>query len=128
MPGQPPRLGLLHNRRPPIGAQIAGLLLTDPAIAPIIGAHHERLDGGGYPHGLIGAEIPPLARVEAVADAFDAMTSPRPHQLLYGPQGALAEIVAGAGRLWEVEVVAALALHLQAGSLAERTVGERYAA
>lgn len=48
-------------------------------IAPIAGAHHERLDGSGYPDGLKGEEIPYLARIISITDAFDALTSNRPY-------------------------------------------------
>jgi HD-GYP domain-containing protein (c-di-GMP phosphodiesterase class II) len=92
------------DRCPAVGAQIAQLCLADPAVLPIIRLHRERLDGSGVPHGLLGTEIPLLARVVVVADAFDAMTSPRPYQLLRAPQAALAELAAGAGRLWDAEV------------------------
>jgi HD-GYP domain-containing protein (c-di-GMP phosphodiesterase class II) len=95
-------------RCPAVDAQIAQLCLADPAVLPIICLHRERLDGG-VPHGLLGAEIPLLARVVAVADAFDTMTSPRPYQLLRVLQAALAELAAGAGRRWDADAVAALA-------------------
>ena len=49
-------------------------------MAPIIRAHHERLNGQGYPDGLRGDDIPLLARIIAVADTYDAMTSSRPYR------------------------------------------------
>ncbi len=50
--------------------------------------HHERFDGGGYPHGLIGSAIPLSARIVAVADVFDALTSPRPYKPAWAPDEA----------------------------------------
>ena len=61
----------------------ADMLATIPDLAPIIPivrSHHERWDGKGYPDGLAGEDIPRLARIVAVADAFDAMTSDRPYK------------------------------------------------
>ncbi len=63
----------------------------------IIRSHHERYDGKGYPHGLAGEEIPLGARILAIADAYDAMTSTRPYRRAMQPEQALAEIQAGAG-------------------------------
>lgn len=57
--------------------------------------HHEKYDGSGYPHGLIGGKIPLVARIMAVADAFDAMTSRRVYRNSYELQNALNEIKSG---------------------------------
>src|SRR5947209_7562797 len=54
--------------------------LGDPALTAIVRHHHERIDGRGYPDGLAGEEIPLGARIVAVADTFDAITSPRPYR------------------------------------------------
>ena len=59
--------------------------------------HHERWDGKGYPHGLKGEEIPIAARIVALADAFDAMTSDRAYRKALCPEKALEEIASGAG-------------------------------
>jgi HD-GYP domain-containing protein (c-di-GMP phosphodiesterase class II) len=64
---------------------------------PIVRHHHERWDGAGYPDGLAGEAIPTLARIVAVADAFDAMTSDRPYRPALPPAAAFAEILAQAG-------------------------------
>jgi HD-GYP domain-containing protein (c-di-GMP phosphodiesterase class II) len=53
-------------------------------------SHHETMDGGGYPHGLHGGEIPLEARIVAVADVFDALTSPRPYKPSWTDDEALA--------------------------------------
>jgi HD-GYP domain-containing protein (c-di-GMP phosphodiesterase class II) len=67
--------------------------------------HHERWDGTGYPHGLRGDEIPLEARVIAVADAYDAMTTDRPYRRAMTWERTRAELVAGRGTQWDVRVV-----------------------
>ena len=71
--------------------------------------HHERWDGEGYPHGLHGDEIPPEARIVAVADAFSAVTSGRPYQPALEQDAALERLRASAGRSFDPVVVEALA-------------------
>ncbi len=61
-------------------------------LLPIIRAHHEKYDGSGYPDGLKGDDIPMLARVLCVADAFDAMVSDRPYRTSKGKEYALSEL------------------------------------
>ncbi|MEV6109434.1 HD-GYP domain-containing protein [Streptomyces sp. NPDC051940] len=70
--------------------------------------HHERLDGRGYPHGLVGDDIPEFARVVAVADAFDAMTSTRSYSRAREVSVALAELERCAGRQFDPRMVHAL--------------------
>jgi putative nucleotidyltransferase with HDIG domain len=76
--------------------------------------HHERLDGSGYPHGLSGAGIPEFARVVAVADAFDAMTSTRSYRPARPVASAVAELRRCAGSHFDPAMVAALARALAA--------------
>lgn len=91
-----------------IGASIVDQIEFLKGLTPIILHHHERWDGKGYPAGLKGDKIPLLARVLAVADAFDAMTTKRAYaeQLTIGE--AKAELEAGAGTQFDPRVVAAL--------------------
>ncbi|MEE1815333.1 HD-GYP domain-containing protein [Streptomyces sp. SP18ES09] len=70
--------------------------------------HHERMDGSGYPYGLHGAEIPECARVVAVADAFDAMTSTRSYSRARPVPTALAELERCAGTHFDPRMVTAL--------------------
>jgi HD-GYP domain-containing protein (c-di-GMP phosphodiesterase class II) len=63
----------------------------------IVVSHHERWDGGGYPYGTAGEDIPLAARIFAVADAFDAMTQDRPYRRALPVNDALAEIEAQSG-------------------------------
>nr|WP_245791298.1 HD-GYP domain-containing protein [Actinacidiphila rubida] len=85
-----------------------GLAFLDEARAAIL-HHHERLDGSGYPHGLTGDQIPESARVVAVADAFDAMTSTRSYRPARSVAYAVAELHRCAGTQFDPPVVAALA-------------------
>ena len=71
-------------------------------------AHHERWDGKGYPRGLKGEEIPLLARIFAVADVYDAITSERPYAAAESHEAAMAFITAHSGRQFDPAVVAAL--------------------
>ncbi len=70
-------------------------------VLPIVRNHHERWDGRGYPDGLAGANIPHLARVVALADAFDAMTSDRPYRKGMPVEVAFAEIEKGKGKQFD---------------------------
>lgn len=76
-------------------------------VAAVVRHHHERWDGNGYPDALSGEEIPPAARVLAVADAYDAMTSDRPYRAALTPQQARERIWAGSGTQFDPAVVAA---------------------
>ena len=78
------------------------------ALAPIIRAHHERMNGSGYPDGLSGDEIPLLARIIAVADTYDAMTSNRPYRGARNPDEAAAELLRVAGSELDARCVTAL--------------------
>lgn len=84
------------------------LLSSDPALkeaCEIVGAHHERWDGMGYPRRLLGTQIPRLARIIAVADAFDAMVSDRPYRGAIGAEEAAQEIQKNRGTQFDPEVV-----------------------
>jgi diguanylate cyclase (GGDEF)-like protein len=100
-----------------LGAEIAGEALSPEQVAWIRG-HHERPDGGGYPDGLVGDAIPPGARLIAVADAWDAMTSASRHRPARSPQEALEQCRAGAATQFAADAVAALERVLAAGELA----------
>ena len=93
------------------------ILETVPLLTPaldVVGAHHERWDGKGYPQGLKGEEIPFVARVFAVADALDAMTHARPFRGAMSIDHALEALSREAGRQFDPQIVeAALALPLE---------------
>ncbi|HZT93956.1 MAG TPA: HD-GYP domain-containing protein [Gaiellaceae bacterium] len=82
---------------PAAGAQLVLPLRRFHDALPYVLFHHERWDGGGYPAGLSGRRIPIEARILAIADAFDAMISPRPYRRALTHDRALAEIEAGEG-------------------------------
>ena len=67
--------------------------------------HHERWDGGGYPYGLKGREIPIFARLVAVADVWDAITSDRPYRKAMNEQEALGLIILQSGKQFDPEIV-----------------------
>ena len=74
------------------------------AALPGVRHHHERWDGGGYPDNLQGEQIPFLARILALADTFDAMTSDRPYRKGMSWETALAEVTRGAGRQFDPDL------------------------
>jgi putative two-component system response regulator len=95
------------KRHPVIGADmIRDINFLAPA-APVVLHHHERWDGGGYPHGLAGEAIPEGARIVALADALDAMTTERPYSPARTLDEAYAEILRGSGKQFDPGVVAA---------------------
>ena len=89
------------------GAEILETMPELAGLIPIVRSHHERWDGQGYPDGLAGHAISSLARVVAVADAFDAMTSDRPYRDALTIEGAFAELESHAGRHFDPECIAA---------------------
>ncbi len=96
------------KQHPVFGARI---LRTIPFLARhivIVELHHERPDGGGYPQGLRGNDIPLLARVVHVADAYDAMTSARAYRPAMSPQAAMRELWRCSGTEYDAEIVGAL--------------------
>ena len=95
------------REHPRVGAHmIEGIPYLAPAI-PAIRAHHERWDGSGYPEGTREASIPDTARLLAIVDTFDAMTSDRPYHLAVAADQAQAEITAQSGRLFDPAMVEA---------------------
>jgi putative two-component system response regulator len=90
---------------PIIGERIVRPLRSGASLLPIIRHHHERYDGGGYPDGLRGLEIPQLARILAVCDAFDALVNDRPYRSRRSVGDALGILADGAGTQWDPEVV-----------------------
>jgi putative nucleotidyltransferase with HDIG domain len=92
---------------PVVGGQIVAPLdfFSDGAL--IVRHHHERFDGSGYPDGLAGRDIPAGARVVAVADVYDALTSSRPYRAALPEAVAVAELARQAGRTLDPDVVGA---------------------
>lgn len=95
------------KRHPLIGADLVkNIPYLMPAI-PVIRHHHERWDGQGYPDGLIGEAIPLAARIVAIADALDAMTTTRIYKPAFSPQQAYEEILSCSGTRYDPQVVTA---------------------
>ncbi len=90
------------------GSRILNQIPSLQRCSIIVRAHHERFDGGGYPDGLVGANIPFEARVVAVADAFHAMISERPYRRPISPRQALQILEEGRGHQWDPDVVDAM--------------------
>ena len=95
------------KRHPTTGAEILKDLDFLGAALSYIRCHHERPDGRGYPQGLKGADIPLAAKIIAVADGFDAITTDRPYQKGQTYDEALSILKQGAGTKWDPECVAA---------------------
>jgi putative nucleotidyltransferase with HDIG domain len=89
------------------GAEIVNTIRDLRPIIPIVRSHHERWDGKGYPDALVGDKTPAVARVVALADAFDAMTSDRPYRKGMVVEVALGEIEKGLGRQFDPDFGAA---------------------
>jgi diguanylate cyclase (GGDEF)-like protein/putative nucleotidyltransferase with HDIG domain len=94
------------RRHPEIGARLLAAAEFDD-IRQWIVAHHERPDGRGYPHGLTDEQIPLEAKILAVADAYEAMTSDRVYRAALGREAARAELRRGAGGQFDARVVQA---------------------
>ena len=96
------------RRHPTLGANIVDRIpyLTGMA-RDVVASHHEAWNGGGYPNGLRGEQIPLVARIFAVVDSFDAMTNDRPYRRARPTSEALAEIERCAGTQFDPEVVRA---------------------
>jgi PAS domain S-box-containing protein len=89
------------------GCQLLAEIDFGAPVADIIYQSHERYDGSGYPRGLKGEEIMLEARILAIADTVEAMCSPRPYRPAAGMEAAIDEINRGAGRLYDLKLVAA---------------------
>jgi putative nucleotidyltransferase with HDIG domain len=93
------------KNHPGLGSKIVSEMSDLGDIAHIILHHHERYDGNGYPQGLAGEDIPMLARILAVADAFDAMISDRPYRKALPEEKALERLKEEAGNQFDPKVV-----------------------
>ncbi len=95
----------IMETHPRLGWELASGAPSLKEALPVILHHHERVDGGGYPEGLTGKQIPLEARVVAVADVWDALTSDRAYRPGWEPARALAHIEAGRGSHFDPKVV-----------------------
>jgi putative nucleotidyltransferase with HDIG domain len=97
------------RRHPDIGAELLRDIGVYGPVAEIIRAHHERMDGRGYPNGLRGDDIPPIARIVAVAEVYDTLTAPDTYRTPMNSFEALNELRRVAGRQLDLRYVEALA-------------------
>jgi HD-GYP domain-containing protein (c-di-GMP phosphodiesterase class II) len=106
---------------PEAGARMVAL---DRALRPAFPGvlfHHERWDGGGYPTGCAGVQIPLEARILAVVDCYDAMTSDRPYRAALTPEDAVSEVDRCAGTQFDPDVAVAFLAAWKSGSLGVTT-------
>ncbi len=107
-PGKLSRIEIsMIQDHPKVAFDILKNVEFDWPIARIVVQHHERLDGSGYPDGISGKDILMEAKVLAVADVVEAMSSDRPYRPALGVEKALAELARGDGTLYDSEVVRA---------------------
>jgi HD-GYP domain-containing protein (c-di-GMP phosphodiesterase class II) len=102
---------------PGVGAR---MVVLDRALRPTFPGvlfHHERWDGGGYPTGCAGVQIPLEARILAVVDCYDAMTSDRPYRAALAPEEAATEVDRCAGTQFDPDVAVAFLAAWESGAL-----------
>lgn len=108
---KPGKLTEAEQQRIRLHPEAGALILREVSflnkVVPIIFHHHERFDGNGYIDGIAGEEIPLLARILAVADSYDAMTSPRPYRQQLPKEIACQELIACSATQFDPEVVEA---------------------
>jgi putative two-component system response regulator len=99
---------------------VIGSVILDNSTSQVLQAgriialyHHERWDGTGYPHGLVGEDIPLWGRISAVADVFDAMTSERPYKPAYSNEEALQLLKDGRGTQFDPKVLDVFLEHFE---------------
>jgi putative two-component system response regulator len=95
----------IMRKHPVIGEEIARPLRSAAKLLHIIRHHHEKFDGTGYPDQLAGDDIPLVARIVAISDAYDAIVSDRPYRKGMSREKAVAILDRGAGSQWDPELV-----------------------
>jgi len=100
---------------------------TSHEVEEMVGSHHERIDGSGYPYGFVGAEIPLFGRIAAIIDTYDALTSDRPYRRAMSRSAALQTLYAARDSLFQSELIERFIQCIGAyptGSLVELSTGE----
>ena len=95
----------LMRTHPQAGVALLDPSSTSPLVTAVIRDHHERFDGSGYPRGVVDGEIHQFARIAAVADVYDAITSERPYKAASPPHVGVSVITGGHGTSFDPEVV-----------------------
>ncbi len=98
---------IVIKQHPMVGYDIAKHIVDNPLVLQCVKSHHERMDGRGYPEGLIGEDIPLLSRVICVADAYHAMISTRSYRQALGHDYAMSELIKYSGSQFDSDVVEA---------------------
>lgn len=98
---------------PRYGEELLGPIPTFRDVIPAVGGHHERWDGKGYPRGIAGLEIPLMARIMAVADTYDAMTSHRAYRSALPHAKAVAELERCRGTQFDPDIVDAFLVAIE---------------
>lgn len=112
----------LVQEHPATGVSILAPVTMYREILPAVRYHHERLDGSGYPEGLTNNEIPLFARIVAVADVYDAITSDRSYRNAAKEEDAVAVLISGKGTKFDPNVVNALVAVLDKESVKQRSI------
>ncbi len=112
------------KRHPVIGAEMITDIPNLAGAVQIVRYHHEQWDGKGYPEGLSGKDIPEGARIVAVVDAFDAMTTDRPYSSALSLQEANEELLRCAGEQYDPGVISAFQRAWAEGEI--QTISEAY--
>jgi len=102
---------------PTVGAKLLSGIASMEDVVPCVLHHHEKMDGTGYPNHLLGADIPEGARVIAVADSFDAMTTDRPYRRALSSEAAVAELRRVAGTQLDPKMVEAFCTLVARGEI-----------
>ncbi len=105
------------KRHPTVGAEILQPIVELREMLPAVRWHHENWNGRGYPDGLRGEDIPLMARIVAVADCYDAITTDRPYQQGYEPRYAAEVITKLAGSRFDAKIVTAFLRAFEVGDL-----------
>ncbi|MFC1590510.1 HD-GYP domain-containing protein [Candidatus Omnitrophota bacterium] len=112
------------KKHPEIGAMIIGPIKELAVVVKEVKHHQESFDGSGYPAGLKGDEIPFIARIIAVADTFDAITTDRPYRKKKSAEEAIKELKKFSGNQFDPVIVSALILSYEKGNLMGMTMTE----
>jgi putative two-component system response regulator len=107
------------KKHPEMGAELIKDIHYLQSAIPVILYHHERWNGRGYPHGLKEEKIPVIARIVAIADSFDAMTTIRPYRKELTPEQAYQEVLTGSGIQYDPLIVETFQHAWEAGDIIE---------
>ena len=107
------------KKHPEVGAELIKDIHYLASAIPVILYHHERWNGSGYPHGLKGEKIPVIARIVAIADSFDAMTTERPYRKELTPEQAFNEVVSGSAVQYDPLIVETFQHAWESGDIKE---------